>query len=156
MKTLIAIALFLTLIGSAFAKEKYPLTLTAAYTQGKTTMVHIENPYYVGDYVCDRGSENTAPTCYGPNEGYRHDSDTLVVTLEDGRHVYVDEHICAVADASDSICAMRAAMGLESRTIQLHYRLGKTVHVPAKRNFRAYDMQLVEIEKFGQTWVPVN
>ncbi len=91
--TRIFIALLLALTGSALAGSKYPLTMTAVFTEGK-----IANPtrttYHSGDYDCTEGDEHNAPVCRTLLEWAELDSmggtpTTVEFTLEDGAKVGV-------------------------------------------------------------------
>jgi hypothetical protein len=81
------------LIGSVFAADRYPLTMTAVFTEGKIT-----NPtrttYRSGDYDCTSGDEHNAPVCHTTLEWAEMDGiggspNTVVFTLEDGSTVNV-------------------------------------------------------------------
>ncbi len=80
--------LTLALAGSAFAGEKYPLTMTAIFAKGKITHV-TRTTYHSGDYDCTDGDEHNAPVCHTSLEWAQLDAiggtpDTVQFTLADG------------------------------------------------------------------------
>jgi len=94
LKTVVFIS-FLGLAIPAFAGDKYPLTMTAVFTKGKSVLLHKpDEMYHSGDYDCTRGDEHNAPECHTTLEWAEMDSlagapDTLVFTLSDGSQVGV-------------------------------------------------------------------
>lgn len=88
----IAIAILASLTATLIlAGEKYPLTMTAAYTEGKNKK-STRTTYHSGDYDCTPGDENNAPTCRTLLEWAEIDRmggapDVVVFTLEDGSRV---------------------------------------------------------------------
>jgi hypothetical protein len=76
-----------------FAADKYPLTMTAVFTEGKARESS-RTAYHSGDYDCTTGDEHYAPVCHTPLEWAELESvggtpNTVAFTLEDGARVGV-------------------------------------------------------------------
>ena len=96
MKSIIAvIAITLALVGSAFAGEKYPLTMTAIYTPGHNRPeLQEKTTYHSGDYDCTEGDEHNAPDCHTAMEWAQlhrigGTPDTVLFTMTDGVQIGV-------------------------------------------------------------------
>src|SRR5208337_4337560 len=97
MKKLIAaIAITLALISSAFAGEKYPLTMTAIYTKGHNRPYEQQekHDYTSGDYECTKGDEHNAPDCrtsveWAELERIGGTPDMVLFTMADGVQIGV-------------------------------------------------------------------
>ncbi len=94
--TLAAIAITLALVGSAFAGEKYPLTMTAIYTKGHNRPYEQQEKYdYTsGDYECTKGDEHNAPDCrtsveWAELERIGGTPDMVLFTMADGVQIGV-------------------------------------------------------------------
>lgn len=72
----------------AFAGDKYPLTMTAIYTEGGITQ-STKTTFHDGDYDCIDGDEHNAPICHTASEWARLDAisgtpSTVLFTMADG------------------------------------------------------------------------
>ena len=94
--TIAAIAITLALVGSAFAGEKYPLTMTAIYTKGHNRPYEQQekHDYTSGDYECTKGDEHNAPDCrtsveWAELERIGGTPDMVLFTMADGVQIGV-------------------------------------------------------------------
>jgi len=96
MRILAVMMVALVPLLSAFAGDKYPLTMTAVFTEGKSQDSSVRRTFQSGDgdYFCTSGDEHGGPVCRMALEWSRLDSsggtpDVVVFTLEDGSRVGV-------------------------------------------------------------------
>ena len=95
MRRIMLFVLLLALGIPVFAGDKYSLTMTGVFTQGKGALLHNSSEmYHNGDYDCAPGDEHNAPECHTTLEWAEMDSiagipDTIVFTLADGSQVGV-------------------------------------------------------------------
>lgn len=106
--TLIVIVAIATQSQEALAGEKYPLTMTAVYTEGHDLPDQLpKHDYTSGDYECTAGDETHAPECHTILEWAELDSaagipTTVLFTMADGVQVGVQQR--SVKKVYDTTC----------------------------------------------------
>jgi hypothetical protein len=106
--TLIVIVVITTQSQEAQAGEKYPLTMTAVYTEGHNLPDKLpKHDYTSGDYECTAGDENHAPVCHTILEWAELDRisgtpTTVLFTMADSVQIGVQER--SVNKVYDTAC----------------------------------------------------
>jgi hypothetical protein len=106
--TLIVIVAITTQSQAALAGEKYPLTMTAVYTEGHNLPNKLpKHDFTSGDYECTAGDENHAPECHTIQEWADLDRmsgtpTTVLFTMADGVQIGVQER--SVNKVYDTAC----------------------------------------------------
>jgi hypothetical protein len=104
------LALLVIAASTAFAGDKYPLTMTAVYTEGHNrpdTMP--KHDYTSGDYECTEGDDTHTPDCRTSSEWAELERiggtpDTVLFTMADGAQVGVQS--ASVEKVYDTTCGV--------------------------------------------------
>lgn len=89
------IAVLVLCFAASAQSGKYPLTMTAIYTEAHS-ISRTETTYRDGEYRCTSGDEHNAPICKTDAEWYTQDAKTglpatAMFTLADGSHIGVQD-----------------------------------------------------------------
>lgn len=146
-------ALLIIATSTAFAGEKYPLTMTAIYTEGHNrpdTMP--KHDYTSGDYECTAGDDTHAPDCRTSLEWAELDRiggtpTTVLFTMADGVQVGVQE--TSVDKVYDTTCGVGTPiifcdiyfklLGITQASMQKQGPFGQVVWMTAEESMAAQD-----------------
>ncbi len=142
MKKLIAaIAITLALTSSAFAGEKYPLTMTAIYTEGHNRPYEQQekHDYTSGDYECTAGDEHNAPDCRTSTEWAELERiggtpTTVLFTMADGVQIGVQ------SASVNKVYEITCSPGVSIIFCDVYYKLMETTQI-----------SFLKTDKYGQT-----